>query len=197
MVETIKVFMNKETLVTLEDHFVDDEKNTLHRFFFEHLRNLAKASKMADSTRSINTNIFEDGKMNQKSISYKDVDLEKYALSSNPSWIPQGLDQDDLAVFEMKVGEKTHNHLINYCKIHGARIVEYNNSLPKVKVPENNQVVEKLDPRFKPLVFASCFEEVVHQALTEPITRLLDQSAQELFDKENEEIEKAEKEAKS
>lgn len=195
MVEILKVYMNKETLVTLEDHFLDDEKQTLHRFFYENLRNLAKTSKNSETSRTILTNVFEDGQMNQKTFSYKDVDIEKYALNSNPVWRPEEIDQEDLAEFVMKVGEKTHKHLVNYCKILGARVAKYNNSLPLIKVTQNNEIVEKLDPRYKEMKFASCFEEIVHQALTEPIMRLLDKSAQELFDKENEEIEKAEKES--
>ena len=74
-------------------------------------------------------------------------------------------------------------------------IIKKNESIPKVKLMEKGTIVEKPDPRYKELELASCFEEVVHKALIDPIEKLLGTSAQELFDKEFEEIEKDEKEA--
>jgi hypothetical protein len=196
MVEVIKVFMNKETLLTLEDHFENDEKQTLHRFFYESLRELAKTSKIADDNRSIAANVFQDGQMNQETFQYKDLDLEKYALGSDPNWRPINMVETEEAVFEMKVGDKTHNHLLKYCKLFGVRVNEFNKSIPTVKRMEEGVEVVKPDPRYKELELAKCFEEVIHKALYDPIQRLLNTTAQEIFDKEFEEIEKAEKEAK-
>jgi hypothetical protein len=189
MVETIKIFLNKETLITLEDHFEDLENKTLHRFFFEQLRELAKTSKLSDANRSINANVFdENGAMVQKQFPYKDIDLEKYVLKSNPDWRPKDLDEEDTGIFEMKVGEKTHNHISNYCKIHAARAEKFNESLPRIEGGG-------IDPRYKEVPAPECFEEIVHLSLYQPIITLLNQSAQELFDRENEEIEKAQSEA--
>jgi hypothetical protein len=188
MVETIKIFLNKETLISLEDHFENTENQTLHRFFYEQLRELAKTSKLSDTNRSFNANVFdENGAMVQKSFKYVDVDLEKFVLKSDLDWRPKDLEEDDIGVFEMKVGEKTHNHLSNYCKIHAARTAKFNESLPKID--------GKIDPRYKEVPEPACFEEIIHLALYQPIINLLQQSAQELFDRENDEIEKAEAEA--
>ena len=196
MVEVIKVYMNKETLLTLEDHFADDENKSVHRFFYENLRELAKTSKTGDANRSVQANVFKDGQMNQETFQYKDLDLEKYTLSSDPNWRPENMVESEEAVFQMKVGDKTHNHLLKYCKLFGVRVEKFNSSIPKVKKMENGVEVEKPDPRYRELEFAKCFEEVIGKALYDPIQRLLNTSAQELFDKEFEEIEKAEKEAK-
>lgn len=196
MAEVIKVFMNPETLTTLEDHFIDDKnKKTLHRFFYENLRTLARDSKVADEQRKITANIIVDDQVQQETFQYKDLKLEEYILASDPAWRPEDLDPQETVAFEMKVGDKTHKHLVNYCRIYGIRLAKFNDSIPKVHVLEKGKMVEKDDPRFKSLPQSVCFEEVVHKALAEPITKLLSQSAEELFDKEFEEIEKEEKEA--
>lgn len=188
MVETIKLYLHKDTLLNLEDHFEDLENHTLHRFFFEQLREHAKTSKLADGTRSVNANVFdENGAMVQKTFPYKEINLESYKLVSNPDWRPKDLDEEDTGIFEMKVGEKTHNHLSNYCKIHLFRVDKLNETMPRIS--------GKLDPRFKEIPTPECMEEILHQGLYQPIIDLLQKSAQELFDKENELIEKAEAEA--
>jgi hypothetical protein len=184
MVETIKIYLNKDTLINLEDHFEDQENKTLHRFFYEQLRELAKTSKMSDANRSIKANVFdEDGKMIQKAYPYKEINLEQFKLVSNPDWRPKDLDEEDVGVFELKVGEKTHNHLSNYVKIHMARVQKFNETIPRKD--------GKIDDRYKEIPAVECMEEVLHQGLYQPIINILQQSAQELFDKENEEIEKS------
>ena len=183
-------------MLTIEDHFEDYEKQTLHRFFYENLRELAKTSKVSDANRSIACNVFKDGQMNQDTFQYKDLDLEKFNLVSDPNWRPDNMVETEEAVFELKVGEKTHNHLLKYCKLFGVRVEEFNKSIPKVKRMEEGKEVEKPDPRFRELEFAKCFEEVIHKALYDPVQKLLNTVAQELFDKEFEDIEKAEKEDK-
>ena len=187
--------MNPETLTTLEDHFVDKDNQTLHRFFYEHLRELAKTSKTSDEKRSVTANILVKGQISQESFPYKSLALEENILVSDPGWRPKELDEAETVAFQMKIGDKTHKHLKNYCRIFGIRVKKFNESIPKIKVLEKGVLTEKTDPRFKELDLATCFEEVVHKALTEPIERLLGTSAQELFDKEFEEIEKDEKEA--
>ena len=196
MVEVIKVFMNPETLTTLEDHFVDDKnKKTLHRFFYETLRSLARDSKVADETRKIQANIIEDNQVQQETFQYKDLRLEEYVLVSDPNWRPEDLEPTETVAFEMKIGDKTHKHLINYCRLYGIRLAKFNDSIPTTHVMEKGVMVEKPDPRYKSLEQAHCFEEVVHKALSDPIQALLNKSAEELFDKEFDEIEKEEKEA--
>ena len=96
----------------------------------------------------------------------------------------------------MKVGAKTHNALLNYCKLFGVRVEKFNESIPKIKKTEDGKEIEVPDPRYKELEFASCFEEVVQKALYDPIQKLLNTAAQEIFDKEFDEIEKAEKKHK-
>ncbi len=196
MAEVIKVFMNPETLTTLEDYFIDDKKKkTLHRFFYETLRGLARDSKVSDETRKIMANIIADEQVTQESFQYKDLKLEEFILGSDPNWRPEDLEPTETVAFEMKVGDKTHKHLINYCRIYGVRLAKFNESIPTIHVMEKGKMVSKPDPRYKSLEMATCFEEVVHKALAEPITRLLSTSAEELFDKEFDEIEKEEKEA--
>ena len=193
--EVIKVYMNNETLVTLEDHFSDQENKSLHRFCYENLRELAKTSTVADDNRSITCNVFKDGQISQETFQYKDLDLDKYVLSPDPNWRPDNLVESEATTFEMKVGAKTHNAFLNYCKLFGVRVEKFNESIPKIKKMEAGKEVEVIDPRYKELEFASCFEEVVQKALYDPIQKLLNTAAQEIFDKEFDEIEKAEKEA--
>lgn len=194
MNQILRVFMNKQTLIDLEDHFIDDEKTNVKRFFHESLRELAKTSKLADSTRSFKANVIEDGIPKQEVFQYKDVDLEKYTLTSDPNWRPDNIDETEMEIYQMKVGEKTHNHLIKYCKIYGVRLQKFNDSVPKVKKMEDGKEVEIPDPRYTIFKFPTCFEEVIHNALADPIEKLLITSAQEIFDKEFDEIEKEEKE---
>ena len=191
MAEVIKVFMNPETLTTLEDHFIDDKKKkTLHRFFYESLRGLARDSKVADETRKIIANVIVDEQVQQETFQYKDLKLEEYVLVSDPNWRPEDLEPTETVAFEMKIGDKTHKHLVNYCRIYGIRLTKFNESIPTTHVMEKGVMVEKPDPRYKSLPMASCFEEVVHKALSDPIQNLLSKSAEDLFDKEFDEIEK-------
>ena len=134
--------------------------------------------------------------MNQETFQYKDLDLEKFKLESDPNWRPENMVETEEAVFELKVGDKTHNHLVKYCKLFGVRVEQFNKSIPKIKKMVDGKEVEVADPRFRELEFAKCFEEVIHKALYDPVQKLLNTVAQEIFDKEFEDIEKAEKESK-
>jgi len=173
----------------LEDHFENNDKQTLHNRFFVQLRELAKTSKLSDGNRAIVANVFNDDKtVEQKPFKYKDIDLESFKLESDSTWLPKDLEKDEVSYFDLKVGEKTHNHLSNYCKIHAARIHEFNESIP--------QKDGKPDERFKEIPKPKCFEEIINQALYQPVQNLLVNIANELFNEENKLIEQAQKEAK-
>jgi len=152
------------------------------------LRELAKTSKLSDANRAINANVFNDkGGVEQKPFKYKDIDLEKFILKSDPTWRPKDLEEDELSCFNLSVGEKTHNHLSNYCKIHAARIDKFNDSIP--------QKDGKKDEKYAQIPLPKCFEEIINASLFQPVQNLLSVIASELFDEENALIEKAQKEA--
>ena len=185
MNHVLKIFMTKNTLTTLEDHFIDSN-STVHRFFYEKLRELAKTSSVCDDQRSVQVNIVEEGKMVQKEFPYKEINLEAFTIPENSSWRPE-IEEGELAIFEMKVGEKTFQHLVNFGRISAIGADKFNKSIPKIG--------EKLDPRFKELEVPECFEEFINNSLSQPIVTLLQKSAQDIFDKENEEIEAEEAKA--
>jgi len=187
MVEIVKLWLQKEVLISLEDHFENNDKQTLHNWFFVQLRELAKTSKLSDANRAINANVFTaEGGVEQKPFKYKDIDLESFKLESDPTWRPKDLEDDELSNFDLKVGEKTHNHLSNYCKIHAARIHEFNESIPQKDGVK--------DEKYKVIPMPKCFEEIVNASLVQPVQNLLMKIASELFDEENKLIEQAQKE---
>lgn len=190
MGEKIKFFFNQDTLLTLEEHFEDLKDETLHRFIFVNLRKLAETSKTSDAQRAFNANVFDEkGQITQQVFPYKENKLEEFVLKSNPDWRPKDLEPEETGEFILSVGDKTHNHLSNYCKIHMARVAKFNDTVPKID--------GKIDPRYKPIPDPTCMEEILHEALQQPVMELIVKAAQELFDKENEEIEKAQAESEA
>lgn len=193
MTQTIKLYMNEETLVTLVDHFENEKDKTLRKFCFENLLQQAKQASMADLNKSFTGYVVKDGKLTQDLFQTTDYDLSKYELPSDPNWKPKNLTPDDTEVFEFKIGDKTYDQLVNYGRIYSIRVENYNNSIPIIQVQENGKTVEKSDPKFKKDDVPSCFEEIIYNSLINPIQALLGKIVQDVFQKEFDEIEQQEK----
>lgn len=195
MVHTIKVFLAEEALIALEDHFVEKDEDALRQYIFSLIKGLAKNAKLIRMNKSFASNVeIKGGEPNEtkEKIWYlKDVNLDKFTLEEDSSWIPKSLDKDDLKIYSIKVGETTWEALQIYVQAHCAKIKFYNDSLDENDKRYKIKLIEK----------PACFEQVVYESIIPQIYQKIDASNdvefQKEFDKINEPPEKKKKEKKS
>ncbi len=177
----LKVFLTEESLIELEDDYVDKE-NELRDLMFGYIKSLAKNAKMIMRNKQFLANLkaFEDGSPNTETIKLKKFNLSKYSIKHDADWIPENLDADDCKPYIIKIGPKTMDRLETYCQVLQAKVSIYNKSLTdadrKIKV--------------KMAVPAVCFEQIIHEALIQNVMQKLNQLDDQEFDKEFEEVNK-------
>lgn len=182
--QVIKIFLVDDAYVELEDAFVDKEKD-LRSEVNKILKTIIKSAKMTKINKTMVVNIKKDDeetgerKMEQDTIKLKEVNLEKFVLESDPSWIPEKMDKDEVKIYSQKVGDATWKYLQYFSKIYGARLDKYNKSLNS---DEDKQKAE----------FPKCFEQLIHEQLISGINTIITKHIEKEFDKEFKELEDAE-----
>lgn len=163
----VQVFLNEDALVQLEDEFVDKEDDLRH-MVYDPVKTLAKSAKMIILNKQFVCNVYDEDAQNktgQETIQLEDIDLDKFAVKSDPDWLPENVTNDGKP-YKIRVGDKTWGLLENYFKIYQARVKTYNSSLP-VKMREDE------DKAAKP---AECYEQILHEALIGPVMQKIDKS---------------------
>ncbi|KKN76236.1 hypothetical protein LCGC14_0372620 [marine sediment metagenome] len=177
----LKVFLTEESLIELEDDYVDKE-DELRNLMFGYIKNLAKNAKMILRNKQFVANLkpYEDNTQHTETIKLKKFKLSKYTIKSDADWIPENLDADDCKPYIIKVGPKTMDRLVTYCQVYQARVVLYNKSLTAADLKIESK-------KAKP---AECFEQIIHEALITNVMEKLNKLDDKEFDEEFEEINK-------
>lgn len=177
----LKVFLTEDSLIELEDDYIDKE-DELHKLMFGYLKTLAKNAKMIMRNKQFvaNLKLFDDGSQHTETIKLKKFKLSKYSIKHDSEWIPDNLDKDDCKPYIIKVGPKTMDRLETYCQVYQARVYLYNNSL--------NTADLKIEG--KKAVPAVCFEQIIHEALIQNVMEKLTKLDDKEFDDEFEEVNK-------
>jgi len=166
----VEVFLNEDALVQLEDEFVDKEDDLRH-LVYEPVKTLAKASKMVLLNKQFVCNVYDEEQprqTGQETIQLEDYDLDKHKIDGDDTWRPENVVADSKP-YKIRVGDKTWNLLETYFKIYEAKVSVYNKSLP------NNK---KDKEKFR-AVPAKCYQQILHEALIQPVMQKIDKSIDE------------------
>lgn len=178
MVETLRVFLSEDALVTLQDKYIEQDETAIHRFIFGIVRDMARSAKMVLMSGELALAVFDEiGQMRQEKITLKEI--TKPEIVHNKDWMPESKGEK-LVPYELKVGEKTYGLLITAYEHYLIRGAKYNESLP-VNTPDGRP---DLNRKQKLITLASCFEEFLHGGLIMPIMQEVENSINSELDKE-------------
>lgn len=184
MKQEIKIFLAGNTLVELEDAYVDKKKD-LRTEIHQQIKVLCMGAKMTDVHRIIVVNLKKENEdtgereLAQEQIPLKEDDLSKYVISHDAAWIPEKMDKEDAKTYVQTVGDSTWRYLLYFAKIYCARIDLYNDSLNSY---------EKSEVAKQPV----CFEQIIHEQLINALNAIISKNMDKEFDLEFEEINKEE-----
>jgi len=212
MSTTVKIPMNEETRIALEDVFIDNDHMDARKFIFDALKNACQ-----DAKRSIRNGVTpvnrrqEDGQMKQEEYKLKDVKLDDYTLEDNPDWLPENLTKDENKPIELKLGDNTMKYLKIFGQLVTVRHEQYNIAEEEYLIVQKEEMKSKLPNKEAYDKWEKSIEKVkktrlesvpanLHQALYVSIWPLLqqkiDMSDGLMFEKEYDEIYKEKKEEK-
>lgn len=174
----LQVFLNEDALVQLEDEFVDKEDDLRH-LVYDPVKTLAKQAKMITLNKQFIANVMdEDQNQKQDTIKLKDFDLDKFAVKSDPDWLPKNITKNEAKPYKIRVGDKTWGLLEIFFKLYDARVDLYNKSLDR-----GDKDYEK--KKAKP---ADCWQQIIHEQLIGPVMQKLDKSIDKELEDEFKEV---------
>jgi len=180
----VQVFLAEDAFVQLQDEFVDKE-NDLQKFVYEQVRLLARAAKLVKLNKSFQANLEGDpqtGETHPEIFSLKEIKLETFDLSDNPSWLPKKFIKEETKTYDIKVGEKTWELLKLYGQVYCARLDAYNTSISPTDPQRKNKIQE----------LPTCMQQLLHEHLVEPVYSKISAAIDSELDKEFNEINKPE-----
>ena len=195
MPQIFKIPMAKEYLDEFEDAFVGQEKSP-HKFIFEIISSLCRDAKTCKLTKSTPVNRLVDGQKVLENVKFKDINLDDYALPSNPDWIPKTLDVENMGSFDLKLRDKTVEYLKLYGMIFLIRFTEFNKSVDRyqqtildnlintgspedvIKVQEEQNKKSKAD---RDSTVPTCIEETVCIRVFESVQKLVSNNINQEF----------------
>jgi len=194
----LKIFLNEESFIQLEDDYIN-KADDLRMIVFGHIKKLVKEARSVLRNKQfganvIDTDLQEDKGGNPQKIEafkLKEFDLEPYTLPSDPDWLPENLDKDEVQPYKIKVGDNTYKLLVVYGQLHDARVSLYNKNLDQ-KVAGFNKELDM--PKH-----AKCLEQVIHEQVINHLIALIDAAFDKELDAELDEIyhpDKAKKESR-
>ena len=200
MADLVKIPMPDSIFDELDDAFVG-EKESAQDFVWGLIRNLCKDAKLGKLNKVCTVNAIKDGVQVQEQIKLKGFELD--IVPSDPYWIPQNIDKEDIKYFEHKVTDKTMEYLRLYASFAVLRHKKYADSIEA----ENNKkldkmMVDKVDPKItdeaKENYSAAvkkfregtpkCLEEIVFNSVYPSIHQKVNDNIDKELDKENEEM---------
>lgn len=145
MSTTVKIPMNEETRISLEDVFIDNDHMDARKFIFDALKNACQ-----DAKRSVRNGVTpvnkrqEDGQMKQEEYKLKDVKLDDYTLNDNEAWLPENLSKEDNTPIELKLGDNTMKYLKIFGQLVAVRHEQYNMAEEKYLTIQREEMKSKL-----------------------------------------------------
>jgi len=199
----LKIAMNEDNRVALEDCLIDLPNMDARKFVFTNIKQACQ-----DAKRSLRNKVTmvnkrqEDGTMKQEEFSLKGIDLEKLTLPSDPNWLPKNLEAEDNTPIELKLGDNTMGYIKNFGQLVTIRHEQYNKAedeffektkadMIKANAPADNMAQwEKVQKKIREerlAVVPKCIEECIHLSIWPLIQQKIDQSDGAIFDKEYDE----------
>jgi len=199
----LKIAMNEDNRVALEDCLIDIPNMDARKFVFTNIKQACQDAKrsLRNKVTMINKRQ-EDGTMKQEEFSLKGIDLEKLTLPSDPNWLPKNLEAAENTPIELKLGDNTMGYIKNYGQLVTIRHEQYNKAedeffektkaeMIKANAPADNitqwEKVQKKIREERLSAIPKCIEACIHLSIWPLIQQKIDQSDGEIFDKEYDE----------
>jgi len=181
---TLQVYLNEDSIVQLEDEFVDKEDDLRH-LVYEPIKGIAKQAKMILLNKQFVANEMDDDQQpKQETYKLNEFNIDKFAAKSDPEWLPENVEKEEAKPYKIRVGDKTWGLLETFFKLYNARIDLYNRSLDKSdkKYEDNKAKV------------ATCWEQIIHEQLIGPVMQKIDKSIDKELEDEFKEVYKSKSE---
>jgi len=191
----LKIFLNEESFIQLEDNYINKEDD-LRMIVFGHIKKLVQDARSVLRNKQfgaavIDTDLQADKGGNPKKVEafkLKEFDLEPYTLPSDPDWLPENLERDEVHPYKIKVGKDTYRLIEVAGQLHDAKVTLYNKNL--------DQKVEGFNKELEMPKHAKCIEQVIHEQVISHLIALIDAAFDKEMDAELEEIYHPEKSKK-
>jgi len=192
-VHKVKIFLTDDAHAELLDRYLEKE-DELRKFVFDIIKELAVAAKMTKLQKTFVYNIEEEDPnipqrtvKKQETMPLKEVKLDKYAIKQDADWIPENLEKDEADPYVYKVGDRTWEYLMVFCKMYMARLSLYNKSIKK----DDKNRKTKLIP------LPECVEQIFHESLIQKLFGKVTEAAGEEFEEEDEKLNEETKKKKT
>lgn len=180
---TLQVFLSEDSLVQIEDEFVDKEDDLRH-LVFDPIKATSKQTGLIQTQKQFIANILDDNQeKTTKTVKLEDVDLEQYDIKSDPDWLPENISKEDVKPYKIRVGKKTWEYLVFHFKIYAAKIDAYNETLDRgAKNYEKNKAIH-----------AKCWQQIIHEIMIGPVLKKIVDSIDKDLEDEFKEVYKGKK----
>lgn len=196
MSDKLRIPMLKDFFEELEDAFID-QKESAHDFIWGKMRELCADAKLGKLNRSCTYNTIENGAPKQEIQKLRGLELEE--LPSNPNWLAQNMQDEEVQYFEHSVTDKTMEYLklfasfaiLRHEKFGEAIEAENEKALAKLTDPKViEETIEKQKEAMKSYYESrpTCVEEAVFNSIFPAIYKHVAENVGKMFDKENEEL---------
>lgn len=176
MTKTVKIFLPKEFHEELLYQYEDKDAD-LRKVVFGFLKPLAKQGKMVLLNKMLTARVMENGKMSMKDFELKDIDLQKYAVPFNDSWIPEKVTREEINTYSLTISDRLFDDLCSFAEIFCARYQLYNDSITDPK-------------KDKPLDMPACFEQIIQDNVVSQLSNTIASNIDKEYDEEFSEMEK-------
>ena len=199
MSHLLKIPFDKEFLSELEDAFIDKDE-TASDFVWKEIRKLCKDAKLGKLNKTCVVNILQNGKQISETVKLKDITLEE--IASDPKWIPNLHEKQDIAHYEHSVTDTTMKYLKLFASFSVLRQQKWSESV----MQENDKMLQRMkeDPKTEQNIIDDaieafkknqkilddakprCLEDAIYSSISNSLYKHVSDNIDTMFDKENE-----------
>lgn len=179
MTETIKLFLPNEFHEELLYQFEDKDAD-LRALVFSFLKPLGKQGRMSILNKSVQAQILIDGKRSMKVVPLKEIDLEKSAVKSDDTWIPEKVTKEEIQIYKLTVSNKLYEDLVTFGQVFCAQVDIFNESLDKKHKDYKQQFAE----------MPKCLEQIIQDHVINQLSTAIAGKIDSGYDEEFAELEK-------
>ncbi len=199
MSQILRIPFDKEFLSELEDAFIGKDEDASD-FIWREIRRLCKDAKIGKLNKVCVVNILQDGKQISETLKLKDVTLEE--TTSDPEWIPNLHEKEDVTHYEHSITETT----MNYLKLFGSFTILRHEKWAKSIIKENDKMLQRMrkDPKTEQTVIddaieafnknkqmlddakPKCLEDAIYSSIFSNLYKHVSDNIDTMLDKENE-----------
>lgn len=209
MTHEISIPMTREMYDELDDAFIDDDKvEDARQFVWQLIRGLCRDAKLGKMAKSCSYQAMNSaGSFEQKTEKLKDI--SETALPSDPAWLPEQLEGEEVSRWTHKVSDRTWEYLELFSKFASFRQARFEASMVQYEeqvLKDLREEAEKsrtsaskraVDDHIKASGKARverekqaprCIEQAVYVSIWQQLFNRVAQNVDAMFDKENEEL---------